>query len=89
MAMEQQGTFPPARAGSSPVRTAKQVIIGVLVLVVLIVILQNTDIVTLHFLFWELTISQVLLIPLVLLLGFVIGMLTYSLIARRRRQERV
>lgn len=72
--------------GPSKVRTAKQIFIGIIVLLVLVVTLQNTDVVTFHFLFWEASISQVLLIPLVLLVGFVVGMLTYSLIARRRRR---
>jgi uncharacterized integral membrane protein len=74
--------------GTSPVRTAKQVVIAVIVLLLLIVLFQNTAVVTFSFLFWEFSISQILLIPLMLLVGFVVGMLTYSLIARKKRRDK-
>ncbi len=74
--------------GTSPVRTAKQVVIAVIALLLLIVLFQNTAVVTFSFLFWEFSISQILLIPLMLLVGFVVGMLTYSLIARKRRRDK-
>jgi len=41
----------------------------------LILLLQNTHVVMLHFLFWEFGMSQIILIPLILLLGFGIGFL--------------
>jgi len=72
---------------TSPMRTAKQVLIGVVVLLLIITLLQNTAVVTFRFLFWEFSISQILLIPLVLLVGFAVGMLTYSLIARKKRKS--
>ena len=71
---------------SGSTRTAKQVVIGVTILLVLIVLMQNTAVVTFSFLFWSFSISQILLIPLMLLVGFVVGMLTYSLIARKKRR---
>ena len=39
----------------------------------LIVLLQNTQVVSLRFLFWQLSMSQIILLPLVILIGFVIG----------------
>ena len=76
-----------AQEPSGSTRTAKQVVIGVTILLVLIVLMQNTAVVTFSFLFWSFSISQILLIPLMLLVGFVIGMLTYSLIARKKRRR--
>ncbi len=76
----------PDPAGSNPMRTVKQVIIAVVILLLIVVLLQNTAVVTFRFLFWQVAISQILLIPLMLLIGFVVGMLTYSLIARKKRQ---
>jgi len=51
-----------------------KIIVG-LVLAVLFVIflLQNTQVVNLRFYFWKISMSQIILIPLVLILGFVIG----------------
>lgn len=76
-----------AQEPSGSTRTAKQVVIGITILLVLIVLMQNTAVVTFSFLFWSFSISQILLIPLMLLVGFVIGMLTYSLIARKKRRR--
>lgn len=46
------------------------IIVGVLFFILL---LQNTHVVMLHFLFWEFGMSQIILIPLILSLGFGIG----------------
>jgi len=52
-------------------------VIGALVLVALFLILlfQNTQVVTLKIYFWEIAMSQIILIPFVLLMGFVAGYL--------------
>lgn len=49
--------------------------IGGLVLAILIIIflIQNTQVVTLRLYFWKISMSQIILIPLVLILGFIIG----------------
>jgi len=46
------------------------IIMGVLFLTVL---LQNTQVVTLRFLLWEISMSQIILLPIVVVLGIVIG----------------
>jgi uncharacterized integral membrane protein len=50
-------------------------IISAVVLAVLFVIflIQNTQVVTLHVYFWEISMSQIILISLVLVLGFILG----------------
>ncbi len=45
-------------------------IIGALLLILLV---QNTEVVSLRFLFWELSMSRIILLPLVMLSGVVIG----------------
>ncbi len=47
--------------------------------VVLIVMLQNTQTVTVHLLFWQILLPQILLIFLVLLAGLTIGYLVATL----------
>ena len=46
------------------------VVLGVLLLVVL---LQNTQVVSIRFLFWKLSMSRIILLPLIMLIGFIIG----------------
>ena len=42
-------------------------------ILVLIVLLQNTQVVTLRFLFWQVSMSRIILLPLILLAGFAAG----------------
>ncbi|MFC1515090.1 LapA family protein [Candidatus Omnitrophota bacterium] len=53
----------------------KPKVIGALVLGILflIILLQNTQVVSMRLLFWEISMSRIILFPLVLLVGFVIG----------------
>ena len=46
------------------------IVVGVLILVVL---LQNTQVVSVRFLFWKLSMSRIILLPLFMLVGFVVG----------------
>ena len=52
---------------------AKTIIILVLVALFLIILFQNTQVVELRLLFWTISMSRIILFPLTLLLGFVIG----------------
>ena len=45
----------------------------VLAILFLIFLFQNTQVVTLRLYFWKISMSQIILIPLVLILGFLIG----------------
>lgn len=51
--------------------------------IALIIAIQNTDVVTLRFLFWDWRISQVVLIPLIFLFGGLVG----AALARIRRNK--
>jgi len=44
--------------------------LGVLLLVVL---LQNTQVVSIRFLFWKLSMSRIIFLPLIMLIGLIIG----------------
>lgn len=52
---------------------AKTIVILVLVLFLLIIILQNTHPVYFRLLFWKVHMSQILLTPLTLVAGFIVG----------------
>lgn len=51
----------------------KLILILVVIVLALIVLLQNTDVVTFHFLFWSKDVSQIILVVLNLALGFALG----------------
>jgi uncharacterized integral membrane protein len=63
--------------------------IGIVVLLVLcfILIIQNTQVVTIRLFFWKLSMSQIILMPLALLAGFVIGVLTQAHFSKRREKR--
>lgn len=63
----------------------KRVLLLVFSLLALFVLVQNTEVVTVRFLFWSKPLSQVVLILLVLVIGFLAGYLTAKVTASRRR----
>jgi putative membrane protein len=65
----------------------KTIIILVLLLLSLVILVQNTQVVTLRVLFWHMSMSRILLIPLLLLIGFVIGYLVAALRRKKAGSE--
>ena len=61
----------------------KVVIPAIIALLFVIVLLQNTDVVTLRVLFWDVAMSQIILIPLVMVIGFVLGFVAAKLTGKR------
>jgi len=61
----------------------KKFIIAVIAILAIITLLQNTQVVTLRFLFWQLSMSQALLFPLTLLIGLLLGLLIVSLTGKK------
>lgn len=66
-------------------QSIKSIISLVLIIGVLIFSIQNIAAVEIQFLLWSFSIPRALLIVTLLGIGFVIGMLFYSLLFRRRR----
>lgn len=52
---------------------AKTIVILVLIVLFVIILIQNTQVVTLHLFFWKVGMSQIILIPLTMVIGLVIG----------------
>ena len=53
----------------------KTIVILVLVALFAIVLIQNTQVVTLRLLFWKVGMSQIILVPLTMVIGFILGYL--------------
>jgi uncharacterized integral membrane protein len=63
----------------------KTIILMILLLLCLVILIQNTEVVTLQVFFWQITMSRILLIPILILIGFVIGYLAAML--RKRLKD--
>jgi len=61
----------PQKGGA--VKNPKLITAIVLAVLFIIFLIQNTQVVTLRLYFWKVSMSQIILIPLVLILGFVVG----------------
>jgi len=66
-------------------QTVKSIISLVLIIAVLVFAIQNIAAVDIQFLLWSFSMPRALLIATLLGIGFIIGMLFYSLVFRRRR----
>jgi len=67
----------------------KPYLVVALVVLGLIVVMQNTEAVKTRFLFWSAEMPRALLMALMLALGFVAGVITSHVVARRREEGRV
>ena len=64
--------------------SAKVIVITALSLLAIVVMLQNRASVPVQFLFWSVTMSRILLIFILLLVGFVIGYILHDMQARKK-----
>ena len=51
----------------------KWILVAVLAVIIFVVLIQNTEVVSIQFLFWTLTMSRILMILFLVLLGLVTG----------------
>jgi uncharacterized integral membrane protein len=66
----------------------KTVIILFLIFLFLIILLQNTEVVDFSIYFWKVSMSRIILLPSILIMGFVIGFITAK-IHRKKHQPRM
>ncbi len=61
----------------------KTIIALILIALFLILLIQNVQLVTLRFLFWKISMSRIIFIPLILIIGFILG----YIFAKARKQK--
>jgi len=66
----------------------KFIIMLVLIALFLIILIQNTQVVTLRLFFWKVGMSQIILIPVTMAIGFVIGFIVARMTGNRIKGER-
>ncbi len=65
----------------------KQAVILILVIILAIIVIQNSNVADVHLLFWKVSMSMIILIFSVALIGFVIGYLSHHFIMERRKNK--
>lgn len=64
----------------------KIIVVLVIAALFLIFLIQNTQVVTLRLYFWEISMSQIILIPLAILVGFVFGFILAKIPWKNKKQ---
>ena len=65
----------------------KMVAILILAILLLVIVIQNSNAVDVHLLFWKISMSMIILIFFVALIGFVIGYLAHHFIMERKKNK--
>lgn len=65
----------------------KAIIGAVLAILFVIILIQNTQVVTLRLFFWKIGMSQIILIPLTMVIGFAAGFIVAKLTGERRVEK--
>ena len=65
----------------------KMVAILILAIVLVIIVIQNSDVTDIHLLFWTVSMSMIILIFFVALIGFAIGYLSHYFIVERKKNK--
>jgi uncharacterized integral membrane protein len=67
----------------------KFIVVLVLIALLLIILIQNTQVVTLRLFFWKVGMSQIILIPLAMAIGFVVGFVVSKVTGKQPTQKRL
>jgi len=62
----------------------KTILSLIVILISLIILIQNTEVVTFSILFWKLTMSKIVLLVITIILGFLIGFLIRPTVLRKK-----
>ena len=66
----------------------KIIIVLVLIGLFIIILAQNAQVVTLRFLLWEIGLSQIIVLPLAMFIGFIIGFIIAKITSGARRKKK-
>jgi len=65
----------------------KQIVILVLAVLLLVIVIQNSDVASVKLLFWTVSMSLIVLIFFVALIGFAIGYLLHHFVVERKKNS--
>ena len=67
----------------------KFIVVLVLIALLLIILIQNTQVVTLRLFFWKVGMSQIILIPLAMAIGFVVGFVVSKVTGKQPTKKKL
>ena len=67
------------------VKKPKTILWFVIVVLILVIFFQNTQVVSLRIFFWKISMSQIILIPLAMIIGLVLGYVIGKLTGNRHK----
>ena len=65
----------------------KFIVVLVLIALLLIILIQNTQVVTLRLFFWKVGMSQIILIPVTMAIGFIVGFIVTKATGNRDKRK--
>ncbi|MCD4700872.1 MAG: LapA family protein [Candidatus Aegiribacteria sp.] len=65
----------------------KMTVILILAILLLVIVIQNSNAADVHLLFWKISMSMIILIFFVALIGFAIGYLVHHFLTERKRNK--
>lgn len=63
------------------------IVILILTILLAVIFIQNSNVVDVHLLFWKISMSMIVLISFVALIGFAIGYLAHHFLKERKRNK--
>ena len=71
------------------VKKPKTILWFVIVVLILIIFFQNTQVVSFRIFFWKISMSQIILIPLAMIIGLVLGYVIGKLTGTRHKRDKL
>jgi uncharacterized integral membrane protein len=65
----------------------KFIVVTAIILLLLVPLLQNSEVVSLKIYFWEVSMSRIIFFPVLILIGFVIGLIVATTIALWKKRK--
>jgi len=62
-------------------------LVAIFAMLALIFMVQNIEVMTVHFLFWQLSMSRAIFLFFILLIGFIIGWFLHSFVSYRQKKK--
>ena len=68
---------------------SKTIFIFIVIVLLGIILIQNTQIITIQLFFWKLSMSRIILISLLVIIGFIVGFLVAKLESRPKVEQKL
>ena len=65
----------------------RQIFVLIVTLLLVIILLQNTAVININILFWQISMSQIILLFIVSIFSFLIGFFTHLIISKQKNQK--